>query len=171
MNCLHIYTGDGKGKTTASVGLALRALGQGKKVVFCQFFKYGTSGEVKPLQTFDNLTYIKSNKVIPVVYRMTEEDKPEAKKCFSELFDKAVSLATECDMVVFDEILSTYNFGFLDKEYVIKTLTKLKDHCEVVLTGREPADELCEIADYISNIQSIKHPYDRGVKARKGIEF
>ncbi len=171
MNCLHIYTGEGKGKTTAATGLALRALGCEKKVVFCQFFKYGSSGEIKALQTFEHLTYVKSDTVFPLAFKMTEEQKLEAKKCFSELFEQAASIAPQCDVIIFDEIISTYNLGFLDKEHVITTLQKLTEHCEVVTTGREPADELCAIADYISNIQSIKHPYDSGMKARKGIEF
>ena len=171
MNCLHIYTGDGKGKTTASVGLALRALGCGKKVVFCQFFKNGNSGEVKALQTFENLTYLKCDKEFPVVFKMTEEQKKEGKISFLRLFDEAISLAEDCDMIVFDEIISTYNFGFLDKEHVITILPKIKEYCEVVVTGRDPAEELCKIADYISNIQCVRHPYDIGMKARRGIEF
>ncbi|MFI3174058.1 MAG: cob(I)yrinic acid a,c-diamide adenosyltransferase [Bacillota bacterium] len=171
MNCLHIYAGDGKGKTTASIGLALRALGCGKKVVFCQFFKNGTSGEVEALQTFENLTYLKSDTAFPMIFDMTEEQKSLAKTCYLELFEQASQLAKESDMIVFDEIISTYNLGFFDKEYVIETLRKMKEYCEVVTTGRDPSEELCEIANYISDIKSIKHPYDQGLQARLGIEF
>ena len=171
MNCLHIYTGDGKGKTTAATGLALRMLGCGKKVVFCQFFKNGSSGEIKALKTFENLTYLKSEDSFPFFFKMTEEQKEEAKLAFAKLFDDVISLAQDCDLIVFDEIISTYNYGFFDKEHVIASLNKLKEHCEVVTTGRNPEKELCEIADYISNIQCVKHPFELGIKARKGIEF
>ncbi len=171
MNCLHIYTGDVKGKTTSAVGLALRMLGYDKKVVFCQFFKAGTSGEIKALQSFENLTYLNTEKKYPFAYKMTQEQKVDATNDYSELFCQAASMAEEYDMIVFDEIISTCNLGFLDKEYVIATLKKIKKYCEVITTGRDPFNELYEIADYISNIQSMKHPYDDGLEARQGIEY
>ncbi len=171
MNCLHIYTGDGKGKTTASMGLALRSLGSKRKVTVCQFFKNGSSGEIKALQTFDNLTYLKSDKTFPCFFKMTDEQKQEAKAYYIKLFEDTIALAEQSDIIIFDELISTYNLEFLDKEHVVSALSSAKKHCEIVITGREAAPELCEIADYISNIQKIKHPYDKGVDARRGIEF
>ncbi len=171
MNCLHIYTGNGKGKTTAAMGLALRALGYDKKVVVCQFFKNGGSGEIKALQTFENLIYLKSETALPRFANMNEEQKQQANEKFVELFEKAIALVPSVEIIVFDEIISTYNYGFLDKNRVVTALEQAKNYCEVVITGRDAPQELCELADYISNVEKIKHPYDKGVSARKGIEY
>ncbi len=171
MALIHIYCGDGKGKTTASVGLAIRALGSNMKVVFCQFFKNGNSCEINALQTFENLIYKKSDKDFPFFSVMTDGQKSQAKDHFSALFNEVISVSNECDMIIFDEIISTYNFNFLDKKDVIDKIKNASKTCEIVLTGRNPADELCQIADYISFVKKIKHPYDEGISARKGIEF
>ncbi len=171
MGLIHIYCGNGKGKSTASAGLALRALGTGMKVLYCQFFKNGSSGEIKALKSFDSFTYIKSEKDFPRFVNMTAEQKLGAKKYYTDLFIKVSEMTADFDMIVFDEIMSTYNHNFLDKDIVPTKIKEMSASCEIVLTGRNPAEELCEIADYISKVCKVKHPFDNGVKARKGIEF
>lgn len=166
---VHIYCGDGKGKTTASAGLTVRALGSGKKVLFVQFFKNGTSSEVKMLKTLNNLEYMCSERTFGRFANMNEDDKAVAFNYFNKLFNNAVEKSANFDMVVFDEIISTYNLKFLDKKNLLKFCKN--SSAEIVLTGRNPEKELVEIADYVSEIKKIKHPYDNGITAREGIEF
>ncbi len=171
MGLIHIYCGDGKGKTTAACGLAIRALGADMSVVFCQFFKDGSSSEVKSLKTFENLTYLKSEIDLPRFAKMNEEQKTVASKYYSELFQKAINKAKKCDVLVLDEVISTYNYDFLSEIDVIGLLKDLSPNCEIILTGRNPSNDLIEISDYVSEIKKIKHPFDESVSARKGIEF
>ncbi len=171
MGLIHIYCGDGKGKTTASCGLALRALGNDMKVVFCQFFKDGSSCEVKSLIKFENLTYFKSKIQLPMFSRMTDEQKNLAFEAYNSLFKEVIEQGKKSDLVIFDEIISAMTYKFLDETTVINVLKKLSETCEIVLTGRNPSENLQELADYISEIKKIKHPFDSGITARKGIEF
>jgi cob(I)alamin adenosyltransferase len=103
---------------------------------------------------------------------MTEEEKSEAKIAYRNQFEKAVKLAleTDADMLVMDEFMSCYELGFLDREKALEFLKNKPEKLEIVLTGRNPAEELCEIADYISEIKKVKHPFDKGINSRKGIE-
>lgn len=171
MGLIHIYCGDGKGKTTASVGLTVRALGGGKKVLFTQFFKNGNSGEVKSLKTFENLTYMKAEKTFGFFFKMNDEEKLQAKEYFTKLLEEVIEKSKDYDMLVLDEIISSYNHDCIDREMLLNFCKENKNDIEIVMTGRNPAPELEEIADYISFVQKVKHPYDKGIKARKGIEF
>ncbi len=166
---VHIYCGDGKGKTTASCGLAVRALGAGMKVAFCQFFKDGSSAEVKSLTSFENLSYFKTDSRLPMFFRMTDAQKEIASKEFTELFEKVIN--QDCDLIVFDEIISAYNYNFFDKEMLIKMIKEKSAVTEIVMTGRNPSEELVDIADYVSEVKKIKHPFDNAIPARNGIEF
>ncbi len=171
MGLMHIYCGDGKGKTTAATGLTLRALGCGKKVLFVQFFKSGNSSEIKLLKTLENLDYMKADKNFGFFFKMNDEEKVMAKEYFTQLFAKAISMANNYDMIVFDEIISTYNHNCLDKEELKKFCANKENIPEIIFTGRNPADELIEMADYVSEVKKIKHPYEKGISARLGIEF
>lgn len=169
---IHIYCGDGKGKTTASMGLAVRGIGSGMNVVVTQFMKGDSSSEIKVLEKLDNLSLIYCKKRFGFVWNMTPEQKIEAAKAYLEQFEAAVKLATEtqADMLVMDEFMSCYNYGFIDNERAIEFLKNKPDKLEIILTGRDPKPELIEIADYVSEIKKIKHPFDSGVNARRGIE-
>ncbi len=172
---LHIYSGDGKGKTTAATGLAVRALGSGKRVLFVQFFKNGDSGEVAVLQTQPNLTYLKAAQDYRLFAWETPAGKADATKAYHDLLDEAVAniKAAHFDLVVLDEAISCYNFAYLCKESLLALCQQASGaaNFELVLTGRDPDDALCALADYHSAIQKIKHPYDAGQPARKGVEF
>ena len=169
---IHIYCGDGKGKTTAAMGLTVRALGAGMKVVLTQFMKGDYSSELKVLKTIPELQLVHCEKNFGFVWNMTEEEKAEAKIAYSNQFEKAVKLAleTDADMLVMDEFMSCYELQFIDNEKALEFLKNKPEKLEVVLTGRNPGPELCEIADYISEVKKIKHPYDKGINSRKGIE-
>lgn len=168
---IHIYCGNGKGKTTAAVGLAVRAAGSGKKVLFIQFFKNGVSSEMNALKKLENISVLFEPKYYGRVSNMTKEESDEGKAAYSKLLLDGIRQAEKesADVVVLDEIISAYNHGFIGKESLLSFLDSTK--AEVVMTGREPAKELCQLADYITEMRKIKHPFDRGIMARKGIEF
>lgn len=168
---IHIYCGDGKGKTTAAIGLAVRSAGCGKKVLFVQFFKNGVSSEINLLQKSNNIIVLFEPKYFGRVINMTDSEKLESRAAYMKLFAASVQQAEEdgADVIILDEIISAYNHGFVESEDLLSFLDRTK--MEVVMTGRDPAKELCERANYITEMKKIKHPFDRGVMARKGIEF
>lgn len=168
---VHIYCGKGKGKTTACVGLSVRASGAGKKVLFVQFFKNGVSSEVKSLRMLPNVETLICEKPVNFFLHMDENEKNEAKQLYSELLNKAFEQSENADLLVLDEIISTCHYGIADEKLLLDFLKNKREDLEVVLTGREPSEALMACADYITEMQKIKHPYDKGIKARQGIEF
>ena len=169
---IHIYCGDGKGKTTAALGLLLRALGRGKKAVFCQFLKSDDSGERRALQAFANVTLTPCPKTIRFVFQMNEEEKRAAAEDCLRTFRDAVRLSLAgCELLVLDEAFGAVSTGLLKKDELLSFLRSKPRELEVVLTGRDPGAEFLELADYISHIEKRKHPFDRGCAAREGIEY
>lgn len=169
---IHIYTGNGKGKTTASVGLTIRCLGSGSKVVFTQLMKGNHSSERKILESLDGVFVVPAEKTFGFSWNLTDEEKAEAREVYTRQFDTAVATAERegCRMIVFDEIISAYNCNMIDREKVLDFLRNKPEELEIVLTGRDPEAEVAELASYISEVKKIKHPYDEGVPFRKGIE-
>jgi cob(I)alamin adenosyltransferase len=168
---IHIYCGDGKGKTTAAVGLAVRAAGAGKHVVFTQFFKDGSSSEIKVLQGVENIQILHCNTVRGFWKRMTDTEKARARADYTQLLSEVIRLAMDADLLVLDEIISACNHGAVAEAAVADFLRSKPENLEVVLTGRNPSERLLSHADYVTQMQKIKHPYDRGIPARKGVEF
>ncbi len=169
---IHIYCGDGKGKTTAAVGLAVRAAGAGKRVIFTQFFKNGSSSEIKVLRNVEliELCICTSNRGF--FYNMSDSEKEAARIDYTHLFESAIKKAVcGADILVLDEIVSACNCGMVDENSLIDFLRKKPAELEIVLTGREPSQTLVDTADYVTEMTKIKHPYDMGVNARLGIEF
>ena len=171
MGCVHIYCGDGKGKTTASVGLAVRAAGAGKKVLFSQFFKDGSSSEIHVLRSIPNITV----DLCPVTYGfykfMDEEKRAAARRDYRALLTRLLEQAPAMDLLILDEIISTCNHGVVEEAVLLDFLAHKPEALEVVLTGRNPSETLQSAADYISEMKKVKHPFDQGIPARKGIEF
>ena len=155
---IHIYTGDGKGKTTASMGLAARAAGTGLKVLICQFLKDDRTGELNVLE-------------IKFIKYMTEEEVAQNKKDHQEYFNKVVAAAQDKDLLIMDEFMAAYNYYMIEKAPALEFLRNKPEKLEVVLTGRDAPDEIRELAAYITNMTKIRHPYDMGLSARKGIEL
>ena len=170
MGYLHIYCGDGKGKTTASIGLAIRAVGSGMKVLFVQFFKNKHSSEISVLESIDHITCLHAEQSFGLYKNMNPQQKMEAKKCYEALLTEAISKSLNYDMIILDEIISAYSYEMVNQQELTSFLTK-NHHLEIILTGRNPENELVELADYVSEIHKVKHPYDKGKQARKGIEF
>lgn len=167
---IHLYCGDGKGKTTAAVGLAVRASGAGKRVIFTQFFKDGSSSEVEALKTLPGIRTIHAQTVKGFYRSMTPEQREQAREDYTALF-RQVAAGKDADLLVLDEIVSACNRGVVPETLVTDFLRSKPSGLEVVLTGRNPSPALMELADYITEMRKLRHPYDRGVAARRGIEF
>lgn len=170
--CLHVYCGDGKGKTTASVGLSVRAAGNGMKVLFCQCMKDGSSSEVEMLKKL-GITYRCCTKRFGFFWNMTEEQKKEAACAYTGLFEDVTKEASEggYDLLVIDEFMSAYNHGMIDQKKALDFLLCRPEKLEIVLTGRDPGEEILKLADYVTEMRKVKHPFDEGIPARKGIEL
>jgi cob(I)alamin adenosyltransferase len=170
---VHIYCGEGKGKTTAAVGLSTRAAGSGLKVLFVQFLKDGRSGELRTLATVPGVTILKG---VPVRGFLREQDHETVARTAREhltRFEDAVRLVSDgsFDLVVFDEAMAAISLGLLPLDEVADFLDRRPAGLEVVLTGRDPARALLDRADYISEIRCVRHPYQKGIEARRGIEW
>ncbi len=171
-SCLHLYCGDGKGKTTAAVGLAVRAAGSGMKVLFCQCMKDGTSSEIRMLEKL-GITCLCCRERFGFFWNMDAEQRKKAACAYTELFLRAAQRAREEDygLLVVDEFMSAYNHGLIDQRKALDFLANRPASLEVVLTGRDPGEELIALADYVTEMRKVKHPFDEGIPARKGIEM
>ena len=170
---VHIYCGDGKGKTTAAMGLAVRAAGRGRKVVLTQFMKSGNSSELKLMKELPGIYYIPCEESFGFYWKMNEIQKEQAARYYTAYFQRVIEETRElnADVLILDEFLSAYNHEFIDHNQAMDFFKNRPDKLEVVMTGREPAAELLQLADYVSEIKKIKHPYDKGIEARRGIEM
>ncbi len=168
---MHIYCGNGKGKTTAALGLAMRAAGRGKKVVVARFLKTDDSGEVKILQSIPEIHLMPCEKSFGFTFQMSPKEREEAGKYYTEKFLQAAELAQSADLLILDEIIGTCNEGLVEKQLVDQFLQDKPDNLEVVLTGRNPWEELFNRGDYITSMEEVRHPYHYGLAAREGIEY
>lgn len=169
---VHIYCGDGKGKTTAAVGLSVRAAGRGFQVVFLQFLKWQETGEIAVLDSLDGVTVVRGEDLPKkFTWSLNEEEKADLCEKHNQMFQKAVKLCRDdhC-LLVMDELVGTYDMGLIDRRMVIDFLKKKPLGLEIAMTGRNPAEELLALADYVSEVKKIKHPMDQGIYARDGIE-
>ncbi|MBD8952433.1 MAG: cob(I)yrinic acid a,c-diamide adenosyltransferase [Subdoligranulum sp.] len=164
---LHLYWGNGKGKTTAAMGLALRALGHGRRVVIVQFLKDGTSGEIAPLRAAGAAVYACPN--AKFTWLMDEADKAAAREASARALGQA--LAEPFDLLVLDEACAALKSGILDEALLRRAVAFAKNGREVVLTGRDPAPWLQDAADYSTEMRAHRHPYADGVAAREGVEY
>lgn len=164
---LHIYHGNGKGKTTTAIGLTIRAVGAGLKVCFVQFLKNGSSSEANILKQIDNIEYLCCETCGKFTFQMSVTEKAIVTSGNNYLLEKA--FGSNADMIVLDEFLDTYNLNMIGRDSAEKYILT-KDR-EIILTGRNPSEIFLENADYISEINSVKHPYEKGISARKGIEY
>ena len=170
----HIYYGNGKGKTTAALGLALRAAGCGKNVVIVQFLKDWNCGEHNSLGLLSNVTVFRGKSAGCVFIRdMSGEERAETKKIHDENLKKAIDLleSGKCDLLVLDEAIDACQLGVLDAELFERLLDNKPEFLELVITGHNPDGRLLESADYVTEMVNHKHPYDKGIPARRSIEF
>ena len=167
---IHLYIGDGKGKTTAAVGLSVRARGSGLRVVFAQFLKGRASGEQQPLETL-GVTVLRHMSSQKFVFSMTDEERKICRTEQAACLQEAADAGKTADLLVLDEVFGALSCGMLEKDAVLALLKNKPAGLEAVLTGRDPAPEFLALADYISEVQCVRHPYEKGVTARRGIEY
>lgn len=171
---VQVYTGDGKGKTTAAIGQGIRAVGRGNKVYMLQFLKGGETGELETIKRIHpDFQIFRFEKSRNFVWNLNEEELKELKEEIQEAFDFAQKVLEngECDILILDEVMGVISNKLYPLENIIEIIKSRNEKIEVVLTGRNVPDEIKEIADYVSEVKCIKHPFEKGVPARKGIEF
>lgn len=165
-----VNTGNGKGKTTAALGTAFRALGHDKKVCVIQFLKgKGKYGERVMAQRLDNLDWHICGKGFVFTKENIDEDKKVAQEGF-ELARTAVE-SDKYDLIILDEITYLPLYDFLDVEKIVELIVNKPDRLSLILTGRDADSKIMEVADTVSVIEPFKHAYEQGIKAQKGIEF
>lgn len=171
---IQVYTGDGKGKTTAAIGQGIRALGRGYTVYMVQFLKSQDTGELKVLEKLEpGFKIFRFEKKHGFIFNMDEKEIAELKNEVKTAFDfvKAVLQKEECDILILDEIMAAINTGLIDVDDVADVLRNKPSDVEIILTGRDAPDKILELADYVSHNVCKKHPFERGIGARKGIEY
>lgn len=168
--CVQIYTGNGKGKTTAALGLALRAVGRGFKVCFFQFIKGGGPyGEHLAAERLAPLfTLIQTGRPGWVNTKDITEDRRLAQEAFQQA--REILVSGDYDLVICDEINGAVGFGLVDVEQVLELIRIRPNHVELVLTGRNAHERVIEAADLVTEMCEVKHYYKTGVPARNGIE-
>ena len=171
---MHLYTGDGKGKTTAAMGLALRAAGHGFPVLVAQFMKRGNSGELRSLGGVAGVEVRLAPPVKGFTFRMTPDEKREAQR---EQTGFAAALMQELPvlrprMIILDELAVAVSTGMVDEASARALIEAALKFGETAVTGRNAPDWLLDMADYVSRIEAVKHPLaDQGLAAREGVEW
>jgi len=168
---IHVYTGDGKGKTTSACGIALRAAGRRKRVLFVQFLKGSDlSGEILSMKRipyieikrFGRDGFVRKDKIRDADLREISQG---MKFVESRVKDRNI------DVIILDEINLAMNYGLIDVKRILALIKKYRKEKEIILTGREAPASILKKADYVTFMKSIKHPYEKGVRARRGIEY
>lgn len=166
---MHIYTGEGKGKTTTAVGLIIRAIGNGFRVLFVQFIKESFSGEISILQKFPELIDIYRCDTGFIYEKTKQNQKEKIKNCLEELRIKIKN--SKYDMIVFDELAVAISLGLISKDDTEEFLSIINKNTEIIITGRGAPQWLIDRADLVTEMKNIKHYYDKGILARRGIEY
>lgn len=170
---VHIYTGDGKGKTTAALGIGFRACGRGMKVLMVQFLKGWETGEMYSIERLSpDFELFRGKELKKFTWQMNEKELKEASEIQKSIFMHAKNEVEkgELDLLILDEIMAAINTGLLDKEELLAFIRNKPVNLELVMTGRNAPEELIEVSDYVSEIACIKHPMKKGIASRLGIE-
>lgn len=168
---IHIYCGDGKGKTTSALGLCIRAAGAGKLVYIYQFMKDNSSSEINTLNWIPNITRLHGEEKIKFSFLMTQDTINSQREKNNQKFLEVVNMAKNADVLFLDEVVYAIGLNLLSEELVIQFLKSKPKQLEVILTGQGPSMELLQLADYVSEIKKLKHPFDNGLTSRKSIEY
>lgn len=168
---IHIYCGDGKGKTTAAMGLALRSAGSGRRVLLLQFLKDGSSSEFTSLAHVPGIDAFRHTRLFGFTWTLTGAEMTEARTYYADVLAEVFAKAADYDLLVLDEALGALSAGLLDEGQLLSLLAGRPEALEVVLTGRGPSQALLDAADYVTEMRKIKHPFERGIPAREGIEY
>lgn len=170
---IHIYTGDGKGKTTAAIGQGIRSAGNGLNVFMVQFLKTYETGELKIIDKIDNFSVFRFESKKDFFWNLNHEQKVKLR----QETDTAIKFISEtvsqnrCDVLILDEVFGSLKNGLIDIDELISILKNKPKNIEIIMTGRDAPNEIIELADYVSDIKMVKHPFQKGIGSRKGIEY
>jgi cob(I)alamin adenosyltransferase len=166
---VHVYTGDGKGKTTAALGLAIRAAGAGLKVYIAQFIKMGDYSEIKALKRYSDSITIEQYGLGRFLDKTpSQEDVAIARKGLEMV--KNVMTSGKVNLVIMEEANVAANFGLFSVQEIVQLIVNKPKEIELVLTGRSASSQVIEAADLVTEMKMVKHYYEKGVQARVGIE-
>jgi cob(I)alamin adenosyltransferase len=166
---VQVYTGDGKGKTTAAIGLAIRALGAGWRVFFAQFLKAGEYSEHKALAQFsDHLTIKTYGRNAFIKGEPEEEDRRLAQEAYQEIAEIVASGLHR--LVILDEANVAVHYGLITVDQILDLIDRRAEGVELLITGRYAHSRLIKRADLVTEMRGVKHYFDRGIKARVGVE-
>ncbi len=182
LGLVHVITGDGKGKTTSSLGLALRAAGNGLNVYIIQFLKSGFTGELSSIQKIPNMNIIQfgvdaikerqsklfTDKTGRFIFQPDDMEEEAARLGFEHA--KKIISSGNYHLVVLDEINCVLDKGLIPLSEVVE-LINIHGNTELILTGRDAPQEIRDLGDYVNEVKSLKHPWQKGIKARRGIEY
>lgn len=169
LGLVHVYTGEGKGKTSTGMGLIIRSLGRGLKVKIIQLFKRDT-GEQFFFEN-SNVEYVQFKPLHPYFKSYNPDDLENLRKEFLEFWKMATQNIADYDVILIDEVGPGINWKVIPEEVVLDLIANKPANMELILTGRDFPQSIIEKADYVSEIRKIKHPYDKGILAREGIEY
>jgi len=164
--CVHLYTGSGKGKTSAAVGLCVRAVGRGLKCSFIQFIKGKETGEMIAAKYLPNFEFIQTGRP-DYDFKPNDEDRERAERGVEIARDRMGKV----DVLVLDEVVVAVHLNLIEEEELLSLIYEKPSGLELILTGRYATKRLIEASDYVTHFQLIKHPFYRGLSARKGIDF
>ena len=171
---VQIYTGEGKGKTTAAIGQGMRAYGNGLKVYMLQFLKGGKTGELKTIDELgDNFKIFRFEKPKDFTWNLTDEEKEELRLEIREGYNFILDVIKEnkCDVLIIDEVMAVLSNKFLSVEEVTYIIDNKPETMELILTGRNVPKEILEKSNLVTEMKCIKHYFSEGVPAREGIEY
>ena len=167
---IHVYTGDGKGKTTAALGLALRAAGHELKICVIMFLKGRAKyGEKKSANKINNIEIFAYGEDDLIIGKPSSKDFREAEEAFNHA--RHIITGKKYDIIILDELTHAINLGLIKLNDIMELINKKPVELELIITGRNAPSELLNVADYITEFNEKKHPYKKGIKARKGIEY
>lgn len=171
---VQVYTGDGKGKTTAAIGQGIRAYGNNLKVYMIQFLKGSKTGELNTIKELgDNFKIFRFEKPRDFVWNLNEEEKDELRAEIREGYRFVLETISEskCDVLIIDEIMGVLHNKFLTIDEVVYIIDNKPNNMELILTGRDIPKEILMKSDLVTEMKCIKHYFKEGVRARKGIEY
>ncbi len=171
---IQVYTGKGKGKTTAAIGLALRALGHGMRVCIVQFLKKERgSGEIEAIRKFRGIKILHAGGVLPMRRAPNEKERKQLRQSLVKALSQCENIISskKYDVVILDEINFAMSSGLVSPEAVLELMETKPGNVELVLTGRGAPRRVLQKADLVTHMEEVKHPFNRGVKARKGIDY
>lgn len=168
----HMYCGDGKGKTTAALGLGLRAAGAGYTVIVAQFLKSGDTAELAVLKRL-GIDVLRVQERFGFTWELSGGEREQLTAQHNELFRRAMERCGDGErkLLILDELAAALNTGTIDESMVSQALRHKPEALELVVTGRDPCGWLLDMADYITEMRAVRHPMEQGIEARRGIEF